>query len=145
MMRSFSGSSFSSQISSTASSSSIASAYEWILLESVQDEYQLADFIDNLPLSYSMQTNSHLFCAVCDQKDHKMKQQYRDCGVSGVSFDVNNAPIVGDGSKIDPVYLFMTTLKLLRNADTSSQKHESLFHIDDTYKTNKNNFILRPE
>ena len=36
----------------------------------------------------------------------------------------------------------MTSLKLLKNADTTSQSHQSLFHIDGTYKTNFNNFTM---
>ena len=61
----------------------------------------------------------------------------------GVYFDVNNKPKIGDGSKLDPLYIFITSLKLLKNADTSLQDGESLFHLDGTYKTNLNNFTLR--
>ena len=41
-------------------------------------------------------------------------------------------PKIGDGSKLEPVYLFMTSLKLLKNADTALQSHESIFHLDGT-------------
>ena len=62
--------------------------------------------------------------------------------VFGVSFDVNNKPLIGDGSRLDPVYIFMTTLRLLRNADTTTQGHIAIFHIDGTCKTNTSNFPL---
>ena len=58
----------------------------------------------------------------------------------GVDFDENNKPKIGDGCKLEPFYLFITSLKLLKNADTSLQYHECIFHSDGTYKTNLNNF-----
>ena len=60
----------------------------------------------------------------------------------GVSYDENNHFKLGDGSKIDPIYIFMTSLKLLKNADTTSQSHQSIFHIDGTYRTNLNKFTM---
>ena len=51
-------------------------------------------------------------------------------------FGSYNRPNFVDGSKLDPFYLYMIKLRLLRNADTKSQNHIAHFHIDGTYKTN---------
>ena len=47
----------------------------------------------------------------------------------GVNFDENNKPKIGDGSKLDPIYIFKTSLKLLKNADTALQFDQSIFHL----------------
>ena len=60
----------------------------------------------------------------------------------GISFDVNNKPLIGDGSRLDQVYIFMTRLRLLRNADTTTQGHIAIVYIDGTYKTNASKFPL---
>ena len=39
----------------------------------------------------------------------------------GVKFDSNQKPLIGDGSRLDPFYLFVTSLKLLRFCDSSYQ------------------------
>jgi hypothetical protein len=47
----------------------------------------------------------------------------------GLQFDANRSPIIGDGSKISPFHLFITSLKLLRNADSSNQNYVALYHV----------------
>ena len=75
MNRSSSSSSLSSEISSTPSSSSSV----WKCIETIENEHKLAEILSILPRSYSKQTNSN--CAICINATHKMKQQYRKCGV----------------------------------------------------------------
>ena len=58
----------------------------------------------------------------------------------GLKFDSQSKPVLGDGSQLEPVYLFMTSLKLLKNADTTSQNETALFHLSATHKRVLNSF-----
>lgn len=56
--------------------------------------------------------------------------------------DASNNPIVGDGSKLNPTKLFVTSLKLLKFCDTSNQNFMGMFHVDGTYRIVQNRFPM---
>ena len=50
--------------------------------------------------------------------------------------------LLGNGSEIDPVRIFITSLNLLKNADTTKQNFQAIFHLDGTYRITLNKFPL---
>ena len=60
----------------------------------------------------------------------------------GYMKDASNNPIVGDGSKLNPTKLFVTSLKLLKFCDTSNQNFMGMFHVDGTYRIVQNRFPM---
>ncbi|CAF1103637.1 unnamed protein product [Brachionus calyciflorus] len=60
----------------------------------------------------------------------------------GFGADSNNRPIISYGSSLNRTYLFATTLKLLQlNLDASNQEL-TIFHIDGTYKINREGYPM---
>ena len=51
-----------------------------------------------------------------------------------------NFILIGDGSELSPLNLYMSTLKLLRLADGRNQNNLALYHLDGTYRITINNF-----
>ena len=50
--------------------------------------------------------------------------------------------LLGDGSALDPVRIYITSLALLKNTDTTNQNHVAIFHLDGTYRITINNMPL---
>ncbi|CAF0978500.1 unnamed protein product [Brachionus calyciflorus] len=60
----------------------------------------------------------------------------------GVKFDKDNRPIINSGSESHHFRLIITTKKLIKILDSKFSDYDSIFHIDSTYKINKNGFPL---
>ena len=60
----------------------------------------------------------------------------------GVKMNSEGTAVVGDGSELDRLYVFVTSLQLLEYANQSNQHNLGIFHSDTTYKITKNEFNL---
>ena len=60
----------------------------------------------------------------------------------GCEFDSKNQVILGDGSKLAPLHIYMTSIKMLRLLDGTNQMNMHIFHLDGTYRITINNFPL---
>ena len=49
-----------------------------------------------------------------------------------LEFNSNNKAKVGDGSKLSPLRIFMTSIKMLRNINSSNQIFIAIYHLDGT-------------
>ena len=58
------------------------------------------------------------------------------------SIDSKLQVILGDGTPIAPLRIYMTTLKMLRLLDSTNQSNMALYHLDGTYRITINNFPL---
>ena len=60
----------------------------------------------------------------------------------GLKYDQKNEPIIHDGSAENHFRVCVTTKKMLRLLDQTLTDFPSMFHIDSTFKINKNGFPL---